>query len=101
MILIVSLSHSFKKSLLISSSAVAGFVLTEGELFSKDITEDHPLFPLKLSNPTGLFTADSSMPEWAQSHQLLMTAMSAKAMRGYVKIMDGSSKKLTSNVVGK
>ncbi|KAF7978248.1 hypothetical protein HWV62_1270 [Athelia sp. TMB] len=79
----------------------AGHVLSEGEFFSKDITEDHPLFPLKLSNPTGLFTADSSMPEWSQSHQLLMTAMSAKAMRGYVKIMDHSSKKLTNNVIGK
>jgi cytochrome P450 len=36
----------------------------------------------------GLFTADSSDPEWSTSHKFMMTAMGARAMRNYVRTMD-------------
>ncbi|KZV92268.1 cytochrome P450 [Exidia glandulosa HHB12029] len=76
-------------------------VLHEGEFFKKEITEEHPLFPLKLVIPIGLFTIDSSDPRWEQSHKLLMAALSARAMRNYVKIMDRSNDGLTKNVLSK
>jgi hypothetical protein len=81
-------------------------VLSEGEFFSKrvnylmpwscflvvtvsrQIGANHPLFPLKMTFANGLFTADSSDPEWSTSHEFMMTAMGARAMRNYVRTMD-------------
>ncbi|KAJ7875532.1 cytochrome P450 [Mycena olivaceomarginata] len=62
--------------------------LGKGEFFSKRIGANHPLFPLKMTFANGLFTADSSDPEWSTSHKFMMTAMGARAMRNYVRTMD-------------
>ncbi|KAJ7355283.1 cytochrome P450 [Mycena albidolilacea] len=72
----------------------AGVVLSEGEFFSKQVGENHPLFPLKMSFQNGLFTADSNDPEWSTSHKFMMTAMGAKAMRNYARTMDHTANRL-------
>ncbi|KAJ6496413.1 cytochrome P450 [Mycena sanguinolenta] len=74
----------------------AGIVLSEGEFFSKEIGDNHPLFPLKMSIPNGLFTADSSNPTWSTSHKFMMTAMGARAMRNYVRTMDRTANRLVN-----
>jgi cytochrome P450 len=63
---------------------------------SFQIGENHPLFPLKMTVPNGLFTADSSNPSWSTSHKFMMTAMGAKAMRNYVRTMDHTANRLVS-----
>ncbi|KAJ7751908.1 cytochrome P450 [Mycena maculata] len=72
----------------------AGVILSEGEFYSKEIRENHPLFPLKMTFQNGLFTADSSDPVWSTSHKFMMTAMGAKAMRNYVRTMDHTANRL-------
>ncbi|KDQ12140.1 hypothetical protein BOTBODRAFT_176664 [Botryobasidium botryosum FD-172 SS1] len=94
----VHVSYMGKNVYLTDDPEVAGVVLSEGSLFSKEVNEDHPLFPLKMSLPDGLFTTNSANSVWELSHKLLMAALSAKAMRGYVKIMDHSAKRLVDNV---
>ncbi|KAJ6449380.1 cytochrome P450 [Mycena sanguinolenta] len=74
----------------------AGIVLSESEFFSKEIGNDHPLFPLKMSVPNGIFTADSSNPTWSTSHKFMMTAMGARAMRNYVRTMDRTANRLVN-----
>ncbi|KAF7325436.1 FAD-binding FR-type domain-containing protein [Mycena kentingensis (nom. inval.)] len=72
----------------------AGYVLSEGEYFMKLLDPNHPIFPLSMSLPNGLFTADSTNPAWSTSHKFMMTAMGAKAMRNYVVIMDHTANRL-------
>ncbi|KAJ7247592.1 cytochrome P450 [Mycena rebaudengoi] len=74
----------------------AGIVLSEGEFFKKEVGENHPLFPLKMTVPNGLFTADSTNPSWSTSHKFMMTAMGAKAMRNYVRTMDHTANRLVN-----
>ncbi|KAJ7438634.1 cytochrome P450 [Mycena galericulata] len=66
----------------------AGVALSEGEFYSKKIGDNHPLFPLKMTVPNGIFTADSSDPSWATGHKFMMTAMGSKAIRNYVRTME-------------
>ncbi|KAK6983992.1 FAD-binding FR-type domain-containing protein, partial [Favolaschia claudopus] len=73
----------------------AGVVLKESEYFTKKIDDNSPLAPFKLSGfGKGIFTSDSDDWEWAEGHKFMMTAMGAKAMRGYVRIMDHSARRL-------
>ncbi|KAJ7091304.1 cytochrome P450 [Mycena crocata] len=91
---IVHVSYLGKSVYLTDDADCAGVVLSEGEFYSKEIGENHPLFPLKMSIPNGLFTADTSNPAWSTSHKFMMTAMGAKAMRNYVRTMDRTAVRL-------
>ncbi|KAJ7082583.1 cytochrome P450 [Mycena epipterygia] len=104
---IVHVGYLGKSVYLTDDPDCAGLVLSEGEFYSKqassgtkclslskDIGENHPLFPLKMTIPNGLFTADSTNPAWPTSHKFMMTAMGAKAMRNYVRIMDHTANRL-------
>ncbi|KAJ7306288.1 cytochrome P450 [Mycena albidolilacea] len=91
---IVHVSYLGKSIYLTDDPDCAGIVLSEGEFYSKEIGDNHPLFPLKMSIPNGLFTADSSNLLWSTSHKFMMTAMGAKAMRNYVRTMDSTAKRL-------
>ncbi|KAJ7713604.1 cytochrome P450 [Mycena metata] len=91
---IVHVGYLGKDVYLTDDPDCAGLVLSEGEFYSKEIGEDHPLFPLKMTVPNGLFTADSSNPLWSTSHKFMMTAMGAKAMRNYVRTMDHTANRL-------
>ncbi|KAJ6597519.1 cytochrome P450 [Mycena vulgaris] len=91
---IVHVAYLGKSVYLTDDPDCAGLVLSEGEFYSKIIGENHPLFPLKMTVPNGLFTADSTNPAWPTSHKFMMTAMGAKAMRNYVRTMDHSANRL-------
>ncbi|KAJ7738227.1 cytochrome P450 [Mycena maculata] len=91
---IVHVGYLGKDVYLTDDPDCAGLVLSEGEFYSKEIGENHPLFPLKMTVPNGLFTADSSNPLWSTSHKFMMTAMGAKAMRNYVRTMDHTANRL-------
>ncbi|KAJ7749382.1 cytochrome P450 [Mycena metata] len=91
---IVHVSYLGKSVYLTDDPDCAGVVLSEGDLYRKQIGENHPLFPLKMSIPNGIFTADSDSPAWSTSHKFMMTAMGAKAMRNYVRTMDHSANRL-------
>ncbi|KAJ7501233.1 cytochrome P450 [Mycena galericulata] len=93
---IVHVGYLGKSIYLTDDPDCAGVVLSEGEFYSKQIGENHPLFPLKMTFQNGLFTADSNNPEWSTSHKFMMTAMGAKAMRGYVRTMDRTANRLVS-----
>ncbi|KAJ7362924.1 cytochrome P450 [Mycena albidolilacea] len=93
---IVHVSYLGKSIYLTDDPDCAGLVLSEGEFYSKQIGENHPLFPLKMTIPNGLFTADSSNPSWSTSHKFMMTAMGAKAMRNYVRTMDRTAIRLVN-----
>ncbi|KAK7041988.1 FAD-binding FR-type domain-containing protein [Favolaschia claudopus] len=90
----VHVSYLGKSVYLTDDPDCAGVVLSEGEFYSKEIGDNHPLFPLKSSLPNGLFTSDSSNPSWSTSHKFMMTAMGAKAMRNYVRTMDHTANRL-------
>ncbi|KAJ7685998.1 cytochrome P450, partial [Mycena rosella] len=91
---IVHVGYLGKSVYLTDDPDCAGLVLSEGEFYSKMIGENHPLFPLKMSLPNGLFTADSTNPAWPTSHKFMMTAMGARAMRNYVRTMDHTANQL-------
>ncbi|KAJ7656162.1 cytochrome P450 [Mycena polygramma] len=91
---IVHVSYLGKSVYLTDDPDCAGAVLSEGEYYKKTFDENHPLFPLKMTIPNGLFTADSTNPAWSTSHKFMMTAMGAKAMRNYVRIMDRTANRL-------
>ncbi|KAJ7160408.1 cytochrome P450 [Mycena filopes] len=93
---IVHVSYLGKDVYLTDDPDCAGVVLSEGEFYSKQIGDNHPLFPLKMSIPNGLFTADSDNPSWSTSHKFMMTAMGAKAMRNYVRTMDRTANRLVN-----
>ncbi|KAF7364400.1 FAD-binding FR-type domain-containing protein [Mycena sanguinolenta] len=93
---IVHVGYLGKSVYLTDDPDCAGIVLGEGEYFSKEIGDNHPLFPLKMSIPNGLFTADSSNPTWSTSHKFMMTAMGARAMRNYVRTMDRTANRLVN-----
>ncbi|KAJ7464205.1 cytochrome P450 [Mycena galericulata] len=93
---IVHVSYIGKSVYLTDDPDCAGIVLSEGEFYSKQIGDNHPLFPLKMSIPNGLFTADSSNPTWSTSHKFMMTAMGARAMRNYVRTMDRTANRLVN-----
>ncbi|KAJ7037666.1 hypothetical protein C8F04DRAFT_1329961 [Mycena alexandri] len=88
-ICMVNISYLGKSVYLTDDPDCAGVLLSEGEFYSKQIGENHPLFPLKITLPNGLFIKDTSNPTWSTSHIFMMTAMGAKAMRNhYVRTMD-------------
>ncbi|KAF7295213.1 FAD-binding FR-type domain-containing protein [Mycena indigotica] len=91
---IVHVSYLGKDVYLTDDPDCASYVLSESEYYSKLVGDNHPLFPLKSSIPNGLFTADSTNPAWSTSHKFMMTAMGAKAMRNYVRIMDNTANRL-------
>ncbi|KAJ6605263.1 cytochrome P450 [Mycena vulgaris] len=91
---IVHVGYLGKSIYLTDDPDCAGVVLSESEFYSKQISENHPLVPLKMSLPNGIFTADSSNPAWSTSHKFMMTAMGATAMRTYVRTMDQTAKRL-------
>ncbi|KAJ6564108.1 cytochrome P450, partial [Mycena capillaripes] len=91
---IVHVSYMGKDVYLTDDPDCARLVLSEGEFYSKTIGDSHPLFPLKMTVPNGLFTADSNNPSWSTSHKFMMTAMGAKAMRNYVRTMDRTANQL-------
>ncbi|KAF8179822.1 cytochrome P450 [Mycena galopus ATCC 62051] len=91
---IVHVGYLGKDVYLTDDPDCAGVVLSEGEFFSKQVGEGHPLFPLKMTFENGLFTANSNDPEWSTSHKFMMTAMGAKAMRNYVRTMDHTASRL-------
>ncbi|KAF8179568.1 cytochrome P450 [Mycena galopus ATCC 62051] len=91
---IVHVAYLGKSVYLTDDPDCASAVLSEGEYYSKEIGDNHPLFPLKMSLPNGLFTADSTNPTWSISHKFMMTAMGARAMRNYVRTMDHTAGRL-------
>ncbi|KAF8133597.1 cytochrome P450 monooxygenase [Mycena galopus ATCC 62051] len=91
---IVHVGYLGKDVYLTDDPDCAGVVLSEGEFFSKQVGEGHPLFPLKMTFENGLFTANSNDPEWSTSHKFMMTAMGAKAMHNYVRTMDHTASRL-------
>ncbi|KAJ7195100.1 cytochrome P450, partial [Mycena pura] len=92
----VHVSYLGKDVYLTDDPDCAAAVLSEGEFYSKIIGNNHPLFPLKMTIPNGLFTADSNNPVWSTSHKFMMTAMGAKAMRNYVRTMDHTASRLVN-----
>ncbi|KAJ7749420.1 cytochrome P450 [Mycena metata] len=90
----VHVSYLGKSVYLTDDPDCAGVVLSEGEFYSKQIGENHPLFPFKMTLPNGLFTTDTSNPTWPISHKFMMTAMGVKAMRNYVRGMDHTAGQL-------
>ncbi|KAJ7707330.1 cytochrome P450 [Mycena rosella] len=91
---IVHVSYLGKSVYLTDDPDCAGVVLSEGEFYSKQIGENHPLVPLKMTLPNGLFTSDSSNPAWSTGHKFMMIVMGATAMRNYVRTMDQTAKRL-------
>ncbi|KAJ6553059.1 cytochrome P450 [Mycena capillaripes] len=91
---IVHVGYLGKSVYLTDDPDCAGIVFSEGEFFSKQIAENHPLFPFKMTLPNGLFTSDSSNPAWSTGHKFMMTAMGVKAMRNYVRTMDHTANHL-------
>ncbi|KAJ7890372.1 cytochrome P450 [Mycena leptocephala] len=91
---IVHVSVLGKNLYLTDDPDCARVALSEGEFFLKQINRDHPLFPLKMTLQNGIFTADSNHPDWSTSHNFMMSAMGAKAMRNYVRIMDHTAGRL-------
>ncbi|KAJ7472797.1 cytochrome P450 [Mycena latifolia] len=91
---IVHVSYLGKSIYLTDDPDCAGVVLSEGEFYSKQINDNHPLFPLQTTLPNGLFTTDTSNPAWSTGHKFMMTAMGATAMRNYVRTMDLTAKHL-------
>ncbi|KAJ7442447.1 cytochrome P450, partial [Mycena latifolia] len=80
---IVHVSYLGKSIYLTDDPDCAGVVLSEGEFYRKQVNDNHPLFPLKMTLPNGMFTTDSSNPAWSTGHKFMMTAMGATAMRNY------------------
>ncbi|KAJ7472790.1 cytochrome P450 [Mycena latifolia] len=91
---IVHVSYLGKSIYLTDDPGCAGVVLSEGEFYRKQVNDNHPLFPLKMTLPNGMFTTDSSNPAWSTGHKFMMAAMGATAMRNYVRTMDLTAKRL-------
>ncbi|KAJ7472845.1 cytochrome P450 [Mycena latifolia] len=79
---IVHVSYLGKSIYLTDDPDCAGVVLSEGEFYRKQVNDNHPLFPPKMTLPNGMFTTDSSNPAWST------------AMRNYVRTMDLTAKRL-------
>lgn len=62
-------------------------IFTESEFFSKQITQEHPLHPIKESK-AGVFVADTSDPSWKVVHKYLPPAFGPKAVRHYAPTMN-------------
>jgi cytochrome P450 len=66
---------------------------SETEFFSKEITPNHPLYPIK-SPPAGVFLGDTNSPDWKIVHKFLPPALGPVAVRHYApqmnKCVDGS-----------
>lgn len=65
---------------------IAAVVFAESDFFTKEINEDHPLFPLK-NKTAGVFLGDTDSPEWKVAHKFLPPALGPKAVRHYAPTM--------------
>ncbi|KAM0713381.1 hypothetical protein Q7P37_010343 [Cladosporium fusiforme] len=65
---------------------IAAVVFAESDFFTKEINEDHPLFPLKTQS-AGVFLGDTDSPEWKVAHKFLPPALGPKAVRHYAPTM--------------
>lgn len=65
---------------------IAAVVFAESDFFTKEINEDHPLFPLK-NRTAGVFLGDTDTPEWKVAHKFLPPALGPKAVRHYAPTM--------------
>ncbi|KAK4212134.1 cytochrome P450 [Rhypophila decipiens] len=65
---------------------LANIFFSESEYFSKIITEDHPLWPIKMPE-AGIFLGDTNSKEWPVVHKFLAPALGPKAVRHYATTM--------------
>ncbi|KAF2720981.1 cytochrome P450 [Polychaeton citri CBS 116435] len=66
---------------------IAQIAFSESEFFSKDINEDHPLYPIK-NDLAGVFLGDTKSPNWKIVHKYLPPALGPKAVRHYAPVMN-------------
>lgn len=65
---------------------LASIIFAESEYFSKLITPDHPLYPIK-NKDAGVFLGDTDTDEWRVAHKFLPPAFGPKAVRHYAPTM--------------
>ena len=65
---------------------LASIFFAETEYFSKVITPDHPLWPIK-NTAAGIFLGDTNTEEWRVTHKFLPPALGPKAVRHYAPTM--------------
>lgn len=65
---------------------LANMFFAESDYFSKLITEDHPLYPIKMQD-AGIFLSDTNSKEWPVVHKFLAPALGPKAVRHYAPTM--------------
>ena len=75
-----------KTSYQTNDPAIAKIAFDETEFFSKEINEDHPLWPIK-QDKAGVFLSDTSNPSWKIVHKFLPPALGPKAVRHYAPVM--------------
>jgi cytochrome P450 len=68
---------------------LADICFAESEFFSKEITPNHPLYPIK-QQKAGVFLADTSEPSWKIVHKFLPPALGPKAVRHYAPEMNAT-----------
>ncbi|KAI1160115.1 cytochrome P450 [Nemania serpens] len=65
---------------------LANIVFAESDFFTKLITKDHPLYPIK-NKEAGVFLGDTDTEEWRVAHKFLPPALGPKAVRHYIPTM--------------
>ncbi|KAI0877314.1 cytochrome P450 [Hypoxylon argillaceum] len=65
---------------------LSNIVFSESEFFSKIITKDHPLAPIKNAE-AGVFLSDTDTEQWRTAHKFLPPALGPKAVRHYTPTM--------------
>lgn len=66
---------------------IAQIAFCEDEFFSKQIVENHPLYPIK-QQAAGVFLGDTSHPSWKVVHKFMPPALGPKAVRHYSPLMN-------------
>ncbi|KAI1126127.1 cytochrome P450 [Nemania abortiva] len=65
---------------------LSNIVFSESDFFTKIITKDHPLYPIK-NTEAGIFLGDTDTEEWRTAHKFLPPALGPKAVRHYAPTM--------------
>lgn len=70
---------------------LAQIMFQESDWFSKEITTNHPLFPLK-NDAAGVFVSSTSTPSWKVVHKFMPPALGPKAVRHYAPTMNACAR---------
>lgn len=71
---------------LTNDPTVAAIVFAESDFFTKEINQNHPLYPIK-NKAAGVFLGDTHTEEWKIAHKFLPPALGPKAVRHYAPTM--------------